>query len=567
MSLELNDQRDQRIAIPQSLNGDNLRRSSRPYVIAQWLVAGLAAAAGLVLLGQSLSRQIRGGATEFRTLGHLGLTRRDLSMVGAAHALSVVLPAALMATIGSYLMTPTAPLGVARVVEPHPGWHFDPATTTAGGALMVASLLSAAVPAVLSTARQRRQAVTPRPGRAGALARRMGAGPVSTTGLRMAFEPLRGPAAPPLRTGFGVILAAAVMLVAATVFGGSLDHLLASEHLIGWNWDAFVGSDDESREGSERLEEVARATPGVAQATSGTFFSFVQLGSERDEVLALSFSGGPIGPTMVSGRAPRGAHEIVLGRETLSRLGRRVGDQVPFTVLTGDDQEIDGGRGTEVHGEATIVGIAVLPSSGGDDRLGTGSAVAFEFFSAADPDRHPDTVFLRLEPDAEIDQVLASIADTLDVDEVDAITEEFLGSQFLDIGQVVNLPIVVAALLALLAVGVVAQVIVGSTQARRGELGVLRALGFRPLQIRAAIVVQALALSGSVLVVGLPLGIALGRGAWHTFALSLGTKPEVSVAIAWLAMLAAGLLLLASLIGLIGSARPRRQLATVLRRE
>ena len=98
----------------------------------------------------------------------------------------------------------------------------------------------------------------------------------------------------------------------------------------------------------------------------------------------------------------------------------------------------------------------------------------------------------------------------------------------------------------------------GSTHARRTELGVLRALGLRPRQIRMALVVQAVAFTGSVLLLGIPLGIAVGRGAWSAFALSLGTKPEVDLAVGWLGGLMVGLMVLAGLIGLIGSTRLRR---------
>jgi hypothetical protein len=54
---------------------------------------------------------------------------------------------------------------------------------------------------------------------------------------------------------------------------------------------------------------------------------------------------------------------------------------------------------------------------------------------------------------------------------------------------------------------------------------------------------------------------------WRAFALSLGTKPEVSVVVVWLLALAAGLLLIATLLALVGSARHRAQLATALRTE
>ena len=378
---------DTRFAVPQSLNADNLRRSVRPFTVAQWLVSALTAAAGLVLLGQMLNRQLRGAAAEFRGLGHLGLTRRDLSSVGLAHVLSIVLPASLLAAVGGYLGSAFTPLGLARVVEVHSGLRADVAVLGLGSVVMALALVCIAIPSVLITARQHAQESAPPTGRAAALAQQLGGGPVSTTGLRMAFEPLRGPTAPPLRTGFGMILASVVLLVSATVFAGSLTHLLESNRLIGWNWDALVYADGEGADAitTDRLRQVVEATPGVAEVTAGTIFPPLQLllGPERTEVQNVSFDGGPIGPTMISGRAPTGADEIVLGRVTQSRLGYREGDRVPYVAVLGDFEEVMQGRGTEVRGELTIVGTGVFPVSGGDSRLGTGGAVDFDFFRRA----------------------------------------------------------------------------------------------------------------------------------------------------------------------------------------
>jgi ABC-type lipoprotein release transport system permease subunit len=566
ISMEAIDEEGRRFAVPQSVNSDNLQRSVRAHVTAQWLLGALTAAAGLVLVGQMLNRQIRGAATEFRTLGHLGLTRRDLSAVGLAHLLSVVLPAALLAALGGYLISSFTPLGIARVVEVNRGLRAEPVVLGLGTSVMILGLVGVAIPSLVALTRGRVQAAPSPKGRTGAVARRLGGGPVTTTGLRMAFEPLRGSGAPPLRTGFGMVLAAVVLLVAATVFAGSVTHLQGSKHLIGWNWDALLYVEDEPVTDA-RLREVVGATPGVLSATSGTIFTPVLLRLGPDEVFTptVTFDGSPIGPTLISGRAPSGPSEIVLGRQTLARLGYREGDRIPFLATTGVSEDLADGP---LRGDLTIVGTAVLPVLGGDNRLGTGAAIDFEFVRALAPEAQTGAVFMRLEAGARLDEVASAAADTLGVGAVGTITEETFGLDraLRDVEQIRSLPIAFAVMLALLAVGVVAQVVVGSTHARREELRVLRALGLRPRQIRGAIVVQAVAVSGSALLVGLPLGIALGRGAWQAFALSLGTKPEVSLASGWLAALAVSLLVLASLLGLICS-RPRRQLAAALRRE
>lgn len=565
ISTEAFDEEGQKFAIPQSVNSDNLQRSLRAHVTAQWLLSALTAVAGLVLVGQMLNRQLRESAPEFRVLGQLGFTRRDLSAVGVAHLLSVAAPAALLAAVGGYLSSSLTPIGIARVVEVHRGLRFDPIVLALGAAVMIFGLVGVALPSLVAVTRPGVPVARPQNGVAGGLARRLGVGPVTTTGLRMAFEPSRGSPAAPLRTGFGVILAAVVFLVGATVFAGSINHLQRSKHLVGWNWDALLYVEGEPVT-DERLHEVVAATPGVASATSGTIFMpvLVRFGEDETFVSTLSFVSGPIGPTLVSGRAPSGPSEVVMGRETLERLGYREGDRIPF-VATSEFQDLADG----VRGNVTIVGTAVLPVLGGSNRLGTGAAVDFDFVRAVAPDAQAGAVFVRLEAGVSVDEVAAMATDALGGDAVDSITEETFGldQSLRDIERIRNLPLVFAVMLMLLAVGIVAQVVVGSTHARRRELGVLRALGFRPRQIRGAIVVQAMAVSGSALLFGLPLGIALGRSAWRAFALGLGTKPEVSLAGGWLAVLAVGLVVVAVALGLIGSARPRGQLASVLRRE
>ena len=58
-----------------------------------------------------------------------------------------------------------------------------------------------------------------------------------------------------------------------------------------------------------------------------------------------------LSPTLLQGRAPRTAHELVLGTSTLRRLGLRVGE--PVTVTIGGFRLRD-----------RIVGSAVFPNFG-----------------------------------------------------------------------------------------------------------------------------------------------------------------------------------------------------------
>jgi len=73
-------------------------------------------------------------------------------------------------------------------------------------------------------------------------AARAGLPPTSVAGLRMALEQGRGPRAVPVRASLVGVTAGIIALTAAVTFGTSLDRLLATPRLYGWNFDAATGS-------------------------------------------------------------------------------------------------------------------------------------------------------------------------------------------------------------------------------------------------------------------------------------------------------------------------------------
>ena len=94
-------------------------------------------------------------------------------------------------------------------------------------------------------------------------------------------------------------------------------------------------------------------------------------------------------------------------------------------------------------------------------------------------------------------------------------------------------PLVLGAVLALLAVGTLAHVLLTGVRRRRRDLAVLKTLGLVRSQVLRVVAWQASALAGAALLVGLPLGILAGRWAWALFAGSAGVSgaPDVPVAL------------------------------------
>ena len=105
-------------------------------------------------------------------------------------------------------------------------------------------------------------------------------------------------------------------------------------------------------------------------------------------------------------------------------------------------------------------------------------------------------------------------------------------------------------------------------RARRQELAVLRTLGLTRRQVLEAVGVQALCIAVVGLVIGVPLGVAVGRVAWTELAERRGAAVELVTPILQLAGLGAAVLALALLVGLLpGFRAARAHPATILRSE
>ncbi len=129
-------------------------------------------------------------------------------------------------------------------------------------------------------------------------------------------------------------------------------------------------------------------------------------------------------------------------------------------------------------------------------------------------------------------------------------------------------PLVLGAVLALLAVGTLAHVLLTGVQRRRRDLAVLRTLGLLRSQLLRVVSWQASALAAAALLVGLPLGVLAGRWAWVLFARSVGVAPGADIPVALvLAAIPVTLLLAIAVAAGPGWAAARIKPAAVLRSE
>jgi predicted lysophospholipase L1 biosynthesis ABC-type transport system permease subunit len=92
---------------------------------------------------------------------------------------------------------------------------------------------------------------------------------------------------------------------------------------------------------------------------------------------------------------------------------------------------------------------------------------------------------------------------------------------------------------------VLAQFILASARARRRDFALLKVLGMFRREISAVAFWQVATVTVVALAVGVPLGIAAGRWAWHLFANQAGLPPDPVTPLSVLWMIPATLLIAA----------------------
>jgi len=117
-------------------------------------------------------------------------------------------------------------------------------------------------------------------------------------------------------------------------------------------------------------------------------------------------------------------------------------------------------------------------------------------------------------------------------------------TDLVNFGQVQNLPLLLAGLVGLLAVATLAHTLATSIRRRRRDFAILKMLGFVPAQVRSTVAWQATTFVSTALLIGIPVGIGVGRVVWTAFANQLGTVPEpITPSVSLLLAIASGIVL------------------------
>jgi FtsX-like permease family len=121
-------------------------------------------------------------------------------------------------------------------------------------------------------------------------------------------------------------------------------------------------------------------------------------------------------------------------------------------------------------------------------------------------------------------------------------------AQIVNYRSIGSTPVVLAVGLAAGAIVALALTLVASVRRRRRDLALLKALGFTPRQLIAAIACHATVVAVVGIIVGVPLGVVVGRELWTLFAQNLDAVPDPTVPVLYVLLVGIGALFFANLV-------------------
>jgi hypothetical protein len=512
-------------------------RAIRPQAVALAIFAVLAGLIGLAVIGQLLARQLVLDSAEFPILRALGMTRASLAALSLARLAAVTLAGAVIAVGVAIAASPLMPIGPARLAEPAPGVEVNLAVLGVGLAVIVVLPLAVLVPSAWRAAGRARGPLGVAEPAGSARSSRLGAalelaGSVAgSIGVRMAFEPGRGRTAVPVRSALAGTIVAVAAVVAAVVFGTSLIALVGTPHQYGQNWnDEF---DLEFGAVSAALgAKLLSKDPAVREYAAGNYGELTVDGSIVAAFGLDSVRGGGY-LTLLAGRPPAGPNEIALGAQTMRAIHRGLGQTVHVAV------DRVSTPGPVVERTMRIVGVAVFPAFSrgtfASTDLGTGAVVSASVLSepfAETGCTKDETCYsfflLRYRPGTSLTAAaarLSALATVLGCPVFSCVvTANQRPGDIKNYAAIRDTPLVLGAVLVLLAVGTLIHVLLTSVHRRRRDLAVLKTLGLVRSQVLRVVAWQATALATAALLIGLPLGVLAGRWAWALFAGSAGVS-------------------------------------------
>lgn len=539
-----------------------VRDALRPLLIVLLAIGVLAFGAAVVATSQVVVRTRDRWQHDDDRLRTLGIARRQILAVEVATGGLVAAVALVTAIATTALASPLAPIGPLHEHDPAAGFFLDGAVVGVGSLVLVSTILLLTV--ALSSVRNR--ALRPAIQRSPWVADLPGS-PATVAGLTLALRTDDG-----RRRGWRAVVAttAAAMGVAFSA-AFVVSAVALSETPANYGFDAdLIALNAYGDQFEDQLERAFGDRDDVLAATAYTTGSYLLDGRAVPGLAATSIKGD-LSPTILRGRAPRADDEIMVGRDTLELIGADFGETIRVQLLATADVE---SRTTGQPVRMRIVGVAAFPAVNqvGTDmpRLGVGAMVSRDAYlrMRGEPDNQPEFTMVRLSAGADPDTVIDANADGFQ-DAGQSATTWFTDTKPAELRQLDAAGAYLRGALIVgyaILLGVFVHALWIRVRANRRDLAVLRVVGCTRRQLDAITAWQTAPFAIGAIVVGIPIGLAVGRYTFRAFARSLAVVEQASIPALLVAALVVGTLLAGCVAAIVGVVAARRiGTATTLR--
>lgn len=493
----------------------------RPLLAILVAIGALAFVATVVAAAQLLQREYERFRTDDEHLYRLGMVRWQVvlaRLVPATLSAGIAVPVALAVVA---LASPLAPAGPLHDLDPDQGIVVDPVIAFGGAMAIVVTMVGIATMVTL----RRPDAAQTTPTRPTVLGWAL-KHPTARAGVALSFG--RRESRRRTRRSLGLATVAVGLSALVVTLVTSATALVHSPDRYGFDWD-LLAVNPGGEQGRAGLEDAFGTAPDVVDATGFTAWSLIIDGRSVPGLGATPIVG-ELGPTILEGRGVQGDRDLVVGRDTIERLGVEVGDTVRVEAPQFD------GSPSPATSPFQIVGVATFPpvSQLGSDqpRLGIGALVSRQALDRliGSRDNEPEWTAVRLTDTATPEDVIARLPDGIP-DATSTPTSWYRDAKPAELRQleeVRSLLFGAIAITALIAFAVVVHALWAQTRANRRDLAVLHAVGFTRRQRGIAAAWQAVPLGAITIVIGVPLGLAFGRVIFTWFARSLAVDDQAS---------------------------------------
>ena len=346
-------------------------RAIKPLSIALGVFGGITALAALLMGMQVIGRYLRRRREESEVLRALGADPTTVATDALIGVVGAVAVGSLLAVLVAVALSPISPLGPIRPFYPTPGISFDWTVLGGGFGVIFVGLALAAIGLAIRNSPERVARRQRFAANGSALLRSdgmLGLPAPAATGLRFALEPGSELDAVPMRSAILGAALAAIVLITTVTFGASLDHLVSTPRLYGWNWSYALSGGDGGGGGDIPAQQSATLLAHDHYLSAYSSVYFVNLIVDGQDVPVIGTTpGATVQPPLLRGHDLQQPDQIVVGATDLGVAAQKARRHGHRWSGAGESHLL------------RIVGVATMPAIGGSGvlhlEMGTGAVV------------------------------------------------------------------------------------------------------------------------------------------------------------------------------------------------